>query len=167
MGRVHQIDVMCPLCLQHKKNFGQPIDRNLFSKIPRTDLSILAEAAAQRASREKDSARSVLTADTGFLPKVQGSTRHPHLISAAAVSLPGCAVSPADARTKPAIRNPDHFWVCASASPTSCASTIRAASAIQRLHGRSSDISFFSSSSRQITVPFCSLNAAQSFCTCS
>ena len=50
--------------------------------------AILAEAAAQRASREKDSARSVLTADTGFLPKVQGSTRHPHLISAAAVSLP-------------------------------------------------------------------------------
>lgn len=66
-----QVDVVGALLLQLQKNLCQPLDADLLAKMSCADGVVLAEDAAQRAAGKKDRPGALLTADTGFLPKVQ------------------------------------------------------------------------------------------------
>ena len=70
MCRIDQIDVVCALCDQFAKDVSQPFNRNRFAVIFVADAVVLAKAAAERATREKDGARAVHAADTGLLTEM-------------------------------------------------------------------------------------------------
>ena len=74
MGGSHQIDVVCSLFLKLKENVNQPFGRYFTAAFGQCNIVILAEAALQVATAEKNSAGTGASADAGLLPKVEGSS---------------------------------------------------------------------------------------------
>lgn len=70
----YKIDVMRALFLQVKKYLAEASGRNFFAVSFTAYFIVLAEAASQRASAEKDGAASADTADTWLFPMMKGSS---------------------------------------------------------------------------------------------
>ena len=68
MSRAHQVDIVGPLRNEFPIDLLQTSYSDLLTKAVAADLVILAVDTLEGTAGKKDRARTVCTADTGFLP---------------------------------------------------------------------------------------------------